>query len=47
MYTRVGITGSPTRIEIEKGSESVSRLILNCTAILSYKVFPLSEFNHM
>ena len=37
LYTRLAITGSFTGVETEKGSERVSGLTLNWTAILSYK----------
>ena len=37
LYTRLAIAGSPTGVEIEKGSERVSGLILIWTAIRSYK----------
>ena len=33
LYTRLAITGSPTGVETEKGSERVSGLTLNWTAI--------------
>ena len=37
LYTRLVITGSLTGVDSEKGSDRVSGLILNWTAILSYK----------
>ena len=37
LYTCLAITGSPTGVETEKGSEIVSWMTLNWTAILSYK----------